>query len=133
MSQPKMSIAAVRRIVSDVKFFDREFYVTAKGDGYLLQLQYNDLDVETGRMERQHGRKWYVSPYSTKSEIVRSVLKACLTSMEHITREHFTFRGQRIFGPHLDVDNLVELAKTRKLKLERRDPLPKKSALRKSA
>jgi hypothetical protein len=33
-----------------------------------------------------------------------------LTSAEHIVREHFTYKGVRIFAPHFDVDALVLMA-----------------------
>lgn len=80
------------------------------GHGFYVQLRYVEADIDTGNPEDQHGRKWYVSSHSTKSEVVQTVLKACLTSAEHMIREHFTYRGVRIFGPHFDVDKLVQLA-----------------------
>lgn len=83
------------------------------GDGFYVQLRYIEEDIETGNPEDQHGRKWYVSSHSVKSEVVQTVLKACLTSAEHMIREHFTYQRVRIFGPHFDVDELVSFAKKR--------------------
>ncbi len=77
-------------------------------DGFYLQLRYMEDDIEDpGRHEEQRCRKWYVSRHSTKSEVVQTVLKACLTSAEHMVREHFLYAGKRIFSPHLDLDRLV--------------------------
>jgi hypothetical protein len=45
----------------------------------------------------------------TKSEVVQTAFKAALTAIEHEARERFTYRGQSIFDPHYDVDQLVEL------------------------
>ena len=59
----------------------------------------------------QTGRKWYISPHMTKSEVVQTALKAVLAAEEHEAREAFRYKGSKIFGPHFDVDVLVELAK----------------------
>ncbi len=87
-----------------------EFLVgsTQGGDSY-LQVQFNGTDALTGRAARQHGRKWYLSPHMTRSEIVQTALKAVLTAEEHEIRERFKYRGRRIFGPHFDVDALFEI------------------------
>ena len=62
-------------------------------DGFYIQLRYTEPDIETGQPELQHARKWYISSYATKSEVVQTVLKACLTSAEHMIREHFKYKG----------------------------------------
>ena len=54
----------------------------------------------------QHGRKWRLSPWMTKSEIVQTAFAAVLAAVEHEAREHFLYRGQPVFGPHFDVDAL---------------------------
>lgn len=56
------------------------------------------------------GRKWWLSPHMTASEVVRTAFMACLAYEEHELREFFTWRGARVFGPHLDVEALVEVA-----------------------
>jgi len=86
-------------------------YADRMGNGYYIQLRYIEPDIETGDPEDQHSRKWYISSHATPSEIVQTVLKACLTSGEHMIREHFTYKGYRILGPHFDIEQLVELCK----------------------
>jgi len=86
-------------------------YPLADGsDNLFIQLRYVEADIITGDPADQHGRKWYISSHSTKSEVVQTILKACLTSAEHMIREHFMYRGARVFGPHFDVDQLVTLS-----------------------
>ena len=114
------TFAEVQDILDSVKFLDRKFYALSKGDGFLIQLKYMEKCVDTGKMEVQHGRKWYVSAHSTTSEIVQTALKACITSMEHIVRENFYYKGERIFGPHNDVETLVMLAKEKRLNQDKR-------------
>jgi hypothetical protein len=59
--------------------------------------------------EVQSGRKWRISDHMTKSEIVQTMLAATLAWFEHEVREAFTYRGENIFSPHYDVDQLLEL------------------------
>lgn len=94
----------------EVKYPGYHFKIVPIGEeSYYLQIMYIDNCVVSGKMEWQYGRKWFVSQHATKSEIVRTALKAALTSAEHNVRERFTYRGKRIFGPHFDVDKLAEL------------------------
>ena len=64
----------------------------------------------SGKPAPWHGRKWDLTYHMTKSEIVQTAFKAVLTAVEHETRENFKYRGEAIFGPHFDVDKLVDLA-----------------------
>ena len=50
-----------------------------------------------------------LSPEMTRSEVVQTVFKCALTSMEHRTREFFHYRGRAVFGPHFDVEALWQL------------------------
>lgn len=59
-----------------------------------------------------NGRKWRISKHATKSEVVQTVFKAYLTWVEHEARENFRWRGQAIFSPHFDVDQLAVLARS---------------------
>jgi hypothetical protein len=110
MKEP-LSIVQIQRIISDITFRDWEFLITEKGDGFLIQISYRTVDVDTGEMALQKGRKWYVSSWAIESEIVQTCLKAVITVMEHEAREHFLYKGVRAFGPHFDINALVELAR----------------------
>lgn len=96
-------------ILADVHYADRRFITGPMGDGYYLQIAYTEADVETGQPQEHHGRKWYVSRHATRGEVVQTALKAALTSAEHQVREHFLYKGRRIFGPHFDLDALVAI------------------------
>jgi hypothetical protein len=69
-------------------------------------LQVQDLTLPS---EIQGGRKWRISEHMTKSEIVQTMLAATLAWFEHEVREAFMYRGENIFSPHYDVDQLLEL------------------------
>lgn len=57
-----------------------------------------------------NSRKWRLSEYMTKSEVVNTVFMAYMAWQEHETRESFHYKGQPIYSPHYDVDALVELS-----------------------
>lgn len=56
------------------------------------------------------GKKFAVSPYMAHGELVKTFLVAALGYGEHEVREAFKYRGRRIFGPHIDVEELWEIA-----------------------
>lgn len=79
-------------------------------DAWFVQHYYMRPDVVSHDGEGYgYGRKWYISRHATRSEIVLTCLKAGLTNSEHEFREQFTYRGQHIFQPHINVDHLWEL------------------------
>jgi hypothetical protein len=79
-----------------------------RGEVY-LQAGYIEPDTVTGVQEWQLTRRWLLSPSMGQSEVVQTVFKCLITSMEHRAREWFTYRGQPVFGPHFDVESLVGL------------------------
>lgn len=96
-------------LIRRIEFLDYEFTVREGHGGVFLQGMYDDKDVYTNAVERQHTRKWLLSPAMTDSEIVQTIFKCALTSFEHRCREAFKYKGKRIFGPHFDVNDLVNL------------------------
>ena len=117
MTQPRKTFDDVRRIVDAIRFLDRRFRLMTKGDGYLLQLEYFEPDVDTPTdptPKLQRARKWYVSPYATETEIVETAFKACRTSMEHVVKEHFSYQGERVYSPHFDVGARLEACRAKR-------------------
>lgn len=57
------------------------------------------------------GGKFYISPHSTRDEVVKKFLLACITFMEHEVREGFKWRGAKIFGPHITLEALLEASR----------------------
>ena len=109
-------VAIVDNISIGTELYDTWcFKVSSVGDGFHLQLQYLEPDVATGKLERQHARKWYVSAHSTETEVVRTAYKAVLTSLEHRLGEHFTYQGRAVYNPHTHIESLIDIADVRKL------------------
>lgn len=102
-------IEEIRKIIGQCTFWDYRFGLEVDGRGAIyLQASYVEADVVTGVTEKQHTRRWFISPEMSKSEIVQTVFKCALTSMEHRTREWFRYRDRPVFGPHFNVDVLHE-------------------------
>lgn len=84
--------------------------VTSWGRLY-LQIQFDDIDNITGlKGYRAHCRKWYLSNHMTKQELVRTAWKAYEAAVIHEAQEKFLYKGRMIYGPHIDVEALWEVA-----------------------
>lgn len=105
----KLEILAV---IKQLQYKDWVFSIGQDQDRLYLQVAFQAPDNSRHSSIRhlQTGRKWLLSPYMTKSELVATAFKAVLTAEEHETRELFRYRGQAIFGPHFNVDDLAMLA-----------------------
>lgn len=93
----------VRDILDRIEISDMMFHVSDT-DPLFLQVQWCDPSAGL-----QHGRKWMLSPWMTRSEIVQTAFMAVLAFVEHEIRERFRYRGRAVFGPHFDVEQLVTL------------------------
>lgn len=108
-----MTAQAMQELVDLCSFEAYTFDVLTYGKAIYVRGRYLEADIVTGKMEQQHTRKWLLSPYATRSEIVQTVFKCVVTSLEHRAREGFQYKGRRIFGPHYDVDALWALCSKR--------------------
>jgi hypothetical protein len=103
-------------ILADVKFGDWRFYVGSMGLTYYLQVHFEvadnwSMDLGLPLSTRPEpitfkGRKWMLSRWMTRSEVVQTALMAVLAAVEHEAREQFLYRGDAIFGPHHHVEAL---------------------------
>ena len=100
----------ITEIVSKLSYRDWNFRVLEKGDGFLLQIQFMAPDSESpnGEPKLQSCRKWYVSQYATKNEVIRTAWKAVMAAVEHEAAEAFLYRGKAVFNPHVDFDAVVD-------------------------
>jgi hypothetical protein len=71
--------------------------------GVLVWLEYKEKDVDSDQICTQATREWFIKDKSTESEVLRTIHKLLLGSMEHRVDEHFTYKGQRIYNPHREV------------------------------
>lgn len=79
----------------------------------VIWLQVEDIDARcavTGEPTTWRGRKWLLSRHMTETEIVCTAFKALQHALDHELREHFVYRGARVFDPHRSIALLVEVA-----------------------
>jgi hypothetical protein len=105
------SVMWIREQLQDVRYLDYQFVVHEGIQGLYLQANFPEADIVTGKVEQQFTRKWKLSNYMTKSEIIQTAFKCALTSAEHRCREHFRYKGSAVYSPHYDVDELEQLCK----------------------
>lgn len=87
-----------------------EIAIRLDGDVPYIQVRHLRRDIVTGEMGWGAGGKYRVSEHATDSEIVQAVFGLFKAYEEHETRENFYWRDARIFGPHIDVRALAEVA-----------------------
>lgn len=110
-----MTINELKEVLSRVSFPGYTFHVVGdfaldNGPTYLQARFFAPCSV-AGDIQPQNTRKWHLSKHMTRSEVIQTALKCVLTSVEHEAREQFKYRGHVIFGPHFDVERLVEMRK----------------------
>ena len=94
-------------VLKDVVYKDWRFRVGGDGSDRWLQATFESQDPRLPGTTIEHsGRKWRLSPWMTRSEVIRTALAAVLTAEEHEARERFQYLGRAVFGPHIDVDAL---------------------------
>jgi hypothetical protein len=77
---------------------------------FYLQIACQRPDTFTGVMGEGRGGKKYLTEHVSKSEVVGTLMGLYLAYVEHEARETFLYKGRRVFGPHIDVDALWEVA-----------------------
>lgn len=105
-----MNTEEIRDLANRVEFEHHPSLVVTLGgrdwdNPEYLQLRDSALDPAFNS-----GRKWRMSSWMTKSEVVQTIWAAYEAWVIHEARESFKYRGVSIFGPHFDVDALVEIA-----------------------
>lgn len=102
----------VEEIINDIEYqkpaYDYE--VTAQGGQVLVEILHWRVNADTGDWGWGRGGRRVISPTLTDSEIVRAIFGMTLAYEEHEVREFFTYKGARVFGPHIDVNALVTVA-----------------------
>jgi hypothetical protein len=112
-----MNIDEMRAVVRKVAFPEYEFSVVESMHGFVyLRAEYDEADTLTGIIERQYTRRWPLSPDMTESEVVSTAFKCVFTSMEHKTREWFTYKNAAIYQPHYNVDDLLAICQKRSVR-----------------
>ena len=103
-----MNFEEIEALVKRVNYPGFDIRVSIGHGGWFVQATFlsHDSTGAVAEMVTQWTRRWLLSPYMTKSEVVQTVFKMVMTANEHEVRENFKYNGRAIFGPHHDVDVL---------------------------
>jgi len=96
-------------IVDKIQYKDWRIRIGQNEEHFFLQILFDAPDNHTSVIEEQRCRKWQLSVHMTVSEVVRTAYKAVVGAEEHEIGEHFTYKGELIFNPHVDVETLVDI------------------------
>lgn len=106
-----MTIEEIKTLIKDhVKYLDWRFVVTTEGDNHFVHINADGVDSDTGKPCNWNSRKWRLSLHMVPTEIVSTCFMATRSAVEHEMRENFRYKGKSIFGPHIDIETLVEMS-----------------------
>lgn len=77
---------------------------------FYFQVECDRPDVYTGVMGVGRGGKAYLSEHMNDSELVRLAFGLFMRYEEHECREWFKYKDRSVFGPHIAVEQLWEIA-----------------------
>lgn len=92
---------SIESIISKVDYLDWKLRLGEMGDGWFVQVQFDAPDSESGLIETQHCRKWYVSKWMTDTEVVDTIYAAFERAVLHEFNETFRYMKQTIYNPHI--------------------------------
>ena len=95
-------------VLEQCSFPGYAFLLTTIGDQFRLELTYKEADVYSGVLSTQTARPWLISQDATESQVIQTLFKAILTSMEHRVRENFHWMGKPVLMPHMDLRQVWE-------------------------
>lgn len=112
--QVAKSLDEITDILKNIRYKDWTLRVLSKhNDTILCQwIFYAPDNNDPSKIEKQSCRKWFISVYSTDSEVIRTAYLAAVQAEMHETNENFTYNGVRIFDPHTDLVALSEYMRT---------------------
>ena len=84
-----------------------------------IQIIFNAPCAETGKIEEQHGRKFYLSRHMLDDEIIKTAYLAFETCVKHEVMEGFKVKGITLFNPHVHYTQLLTLSANPQAKTHR--------------
>ena|SRR6478609_9931979 len=106
--QKELTTQEIIEILSKVTYKNWTLRVIEKGDAVLAQWIFMAPDNHNKAvMEEQRCRKWYISRFSTPSEVIRTAYLAVVAAEAHERDENFLVDGVEIFNPHTNLFHLT--------------------------
>ncbi len=109
MDKKLQTLESLEEIISEVICGDFHFLVDEYNGAPYLQIFFEAPDVNTGEVCLQYTRKWTLQYTMCNTEVVGTAYKAAEAAVIHELQEQFTYRGARVYDPHMDVEKLVDI------------------------
>jgi hypothetical protein len=90
--------------------FDQVYKDPKKGGRMYLQVEYFNYCTKTGNGEWWKGRKWYLSEFMTRDEVVKTAYVAIKAVIEHEIMESFKVDDKIVFNPHTPYTELMKVS-----------------------
>lgn len=116
----KLTLERLQKIIEKAEFKKLKFNCSESQNGFLIWVSGDENCAYSSGKFYQEGRKWFIPSDAKRSFVIQTAFKAVATWQEHEAREHFKYKGARIYGPHFKVDELVNLCEQRALKAEKK-------------
>lgn len=114
-----MTIAEFSKVLEAVTFHPSwTFAYRPYRDGWLLWVEFLSPFEKPWQRQLQKGRKLYVSPHSTESEVVQTCWLAVHLALEHEAREMFSYKQKVVFGPHIAINAHIAKADDREVRAQ---------------
>jgi hypothetical protein len=90
--------------------FDQVYKHPKKGGRMYLQVEYFAPCTKTGKSQWWRGRKWYLSEFMTRDEVVKTAYAAFKAVIEHEIMESFKVDDKIVFNPHTPYTELMKVS-----------------------
>ena len=100
----------IESILSQISIGDLKLNLRYDGKRPYLQVACNNgTDTKTGNPASWTGRKWMLSRFMCRTEIVRTAYKAYMAAIKHEAQEIFKYKNAAIYSPHFNVEVLADI------------------------
>lgn len=110
-----LRLTELSEIISQIECLDRKFVVEPLTDGlFTVHVEYLERDVEKGATsepELQKSRRWIIDVDDDEDAIVNTCFACVMRSYDHVVQEHFRYQGARVFSPHFEIHDRLQLAR----------------------
>ncbi len=105
-----LSFDEIGEIIDRIEYLDWEIRLRSDGPRPYLQIFGHGPNPKNDMIEEDwSGRKWFISPHMCINEIIRTAYKAIDCAVQHEMNEMFLYKGQPVFTPHMDYDEIAEI------------------------
>jgi hypothetical protein len=108
-----MTFQECEETLAQCQFPGYMFRAIDHGSFFLIVAEFEEADVVSLLLCRQETRYWILFAAQPKETVISTCFKMVMTSVEHETREKFTYQNKPIYQPHHNIEKLLLITETR--------------------